>query len=335
MGNEIQEYRVYNPKNVKCPTSTVLNTIYNADGFQKELELPEEAGKGYYRKIAVNPFMEIYISDMTFHEELTLVNDSDKPQYCLAFCLEEELRWKVEGDQKHYEIVGGESYIFNGIQGKSRCHYKPGQRFFGVSIHLNSNMINDLVDHGKKQSSLEKFAYGSNFFYKSTFSSSMKRILYEMIYCRYRNQVKKLYLEGKILELIAIYMEELCMEEKERLFSLKLTSADIQSLYQAKKILDEHMIAPPTIEQLARQVCLNEFKLKKGFKELFGMPVHAYVIDRRLEKARLLLKNKNLKVIDVAVMVGYGDASHFAEKFRKKFGVTPSQYMKETRTISF
>ena len=79
---------------------------------------------------------------------------------------------------------------------------------------------------------------------------------------------------------------------------------------------------------LSKRVCLNEFKLKKGFKELFGVPVYTYVLDKRLELARDLLEKK-LYVSDVANLVGYGNMSHFAAAFRKKYGVNPSDYIKD------
>lgn len=74
-------------------------------------------------------------------------------------------------------------------------------------------------------------------------------------------------------------------------------------------------------------VCINEYKLKTGFKELFGIPVHSYVIDKRMELARFLIKEKKVSVTEAVVHVGYSDASHFAEKFRRKYGVNPSEYI--------
>jgi AraC-like DNA-binding protein len=99
----------------------------------------------------------------------------------------------------------------------------------------------------------------------------------------------------------------------------------MESLHKAGRIIDENITSPPTIGKLARLVCLNEYKLKRGFKELFGMPVHAYVIDKRLERARFLLESEKLKVAEAAQLVGYSESGRFAEKFRQKYGVNPSE----------
>ncbi|AOY74502.1 helix-turn-helix transcriptional regulator [Clostridium formicaceticum] len=324
--NVSEKHKVFNPKNKNCPVCAMLNSIYTTDSFQKEMQMPEEMGKGYYRRIIVKPSMEIKISDITFYKGITMGERQGDPAYYLAFCLGEALQWRVEEDKKEYELKCGESYIFNGNQGNSICSYNPGQRFCGLGIQLEAEMITSLVHHMGKEHPEE--SYRNHSFYKRKFSPNIKLILNEMIHCPYRDQVKRIYLEGKILELIAVYMNESIFENGDLYPSPSLSSSDIKSLYQARRILDESITAPPTIGKLARLVYLNEYKLKTGFKELFGMPVHAYVIDKRLERARFLMENKKLSVTDTALSVGYSDASHFAEKFRKKYGMNPSQYSK-------
>ena len=62
---------------------------------------------------------------------------------------------------------------------------------------------------------------------------------------------------------------------------------------------------------------------------MFGMSVHAYVIDQRLEKAAGLLLESNLNVSQVATLVGYSKPSNFAAAFKKKYGVIPKNYKAE------
>ena len=135
-------------------------------------------------------------------------------------------------------------------------------------------------------------------------------------------------MEGKLLELVAVYLNETVYQTAKIPPSLPLSSDDMKSLYKAKEILDESLAQPLPLSRLANRVCLNEYKLKKGFKELFGVPVYTYVLDQRLELARLLLEEKKLRVSDVAGLVGYGNMSHFAAAFRKKYGINPGDYLK-------
>ncbi|AOT73260.1 helix-turn-helix domain-containing protein [Geosporobacter ferrireducens] len=328
MKKEVQKYRIFNPQNRNCSVCAVFNSIYGSDSFQKEMDIPEEAGKGYCRRTIVKPSMEINISDVTFYERITMKESLRNPQYCLAFCLGEALQWSVEENKKEYVLECGESYIFDGNQGNSICSYNPGQRFWGVSVQLDAETIANFVHHMGKEHFCHGLSYGNSLFYKRKFSPAIKLILNDMMNCRYGDHVKRIYLEGKILELVAVYIDEIICENGALYSSVKLSSADVLSLHKARKVVDENMASPPTIGKLARMVCLNEYKLKAGFKELFGMPVHAYIIDKRLERARFLMEDKKLRVTEAALLVGYSDASHFAEKFRKKYGINPSEYTK-------
>jgi AraC-like DNA-binding protein len=68
---------------------------------------------------------------------------------------------------------------------------------------------------------------------------------------------------------------------------------------------------------------LNEYKLKTGFKALFGKPVYDYLLDKRMEYARLLLEKQTFHVYEVAEMVGYSDSSSFSKAFFKRYGYRP------------
>lgn len=137
-------------------------------------------------------------------------------------------------------------------------------------------------------------------------------------------------MEGKILELIAVMMNEMVREAGKGVPSLKLSREDAISFKQVKEILDQRFLEPVTISGLAKLVYINESKLKAGFKQMYGDTIYHYIVERRLEKARQLMDGK-MKVKDVAAIVGYTNISHFSAAFRKKFGVNPGEYLRSSR----
>lgn len=324
--NTVGEYQMFNPKNEDCSICAGFNRLYRTDLFQDDLEIPAAVGKGYCRRITVNPSMKLSINDMTFYEKMTVGGRPEGCLHSLAFCLGGGFLWRVGGNKREYEIVSGESCMYNWNQGISISSYYPGQRFFGIGIELASETMTSLMHHGGKKHIHPGLSGGGSIVCNKKMSRAIHLILGEIMSCRYRDHVKRIYLEGKILELIAVYLDEAIFENEGRHSLLKFSSRDIQALHQARTILDENITSPPTIGKLAKLICLNEYKLKTGFKELFEMPVHAYIIDKRLERARLLMKNERLKVTEAALLVGYNDLSYFAEKFKKKYGVNPSKY---------
>ena len=326
--NAMPKEHIFNPEDENCPVCNNLSRIYTDDLFETTMEVPEVTGQGYCRRIVLKPSMKILISDMTFHQPMTMGGKQNSSLYNLAFSLGDGFIWRMGGNQQEYETSCGESCMFNRNHGESIFStYLPGQRVLGLNIELGSDIINNLM-HEAGKAETQHLPYGSSVFCRGKISPAVRLILNQIMNCHYRDQLKKMYLEGKILELTAVYLNEVIFCEREGDPAVRLSSYDIEALRQARGILDENITSPPTIGKLAKLICLNEYKLKKGFKELFGMPVHAYIIDKRLEMARLFMEDKKLRVTEAALLVGYNDLSYFAEKFRKKYGINPSEYSK-------
>lgn len=87
---------------------------------------------------------------------------------------------------------------------------------------------------------------------------------------------------------------------------------------------------PPSFPALSRKIGLNDYKLKAGFKAMFGTTVFGYLREKRLEKALLLLQQGEMNVTETSSAVGYSNTSYFAEGFREKYGVNPSAFARRS-----
>ncbi|MDD9270714.1 response regulator [Paenibacillus sp. GCM10023248] len=87
-----------------------------------------------------------------------------------------------------------------------------------------------------------------------------------------------------------------------------------------------------SLEKVAAIVYLNPVYFSQLFKQKTGQGFKEYVIHLRLEQAKQLLMNPKLKLADVAERIGYQDMRHFSQVFRKKYGMTPSEYRQEHST---
>jgi AraC-like DNA-binding protein len=166
----------------------------------------------------------------------------------------------------------------------------------------------------------------SSFYRQGTITSEMQVILHQILQCPYRGAIKQMYLEGKVLELAALQFAQLAEVDKLSEFKTFLKHDDIDRLHHAKEILITQFNHPPSILSLARQVGLNDFKLKQGFRQVFGNTVFGYLRDYRLEQAHLLLVEGQMNVQQVARAIGYAHSGYFAKAFKQKFGVSPKTY---------
>ena len=83
-----------------------------------------------------------------------------------------------------------------------------------------------------------------------------------------------------------------------------------------------------TIERLAAEFGVGTTALKTSFKTVYGVPIYQYQKDLRLQKAQRLLRETTLPVSDVAAEVGYANPAKFSSAFKKRFGVSPTEYKK-------
>jgi AraC family transcriptional regulator len=96
--------------------------------------------------------------------------------------------------------------------------------------------------------------------------------------------------------------------------------------------IEEHLDAAPTLAEIAAVAGLNPYHFARQFKAAAGLPPHQYVITRRVERAKHLLRaGTDLSLAEVAARAGFYDQSQFSRHFKRLVGVTPSQFQMPSR----
>lgn len=95
--------------------------------------------------------------------------------------------------------------------------------------------------------------------------------------------------------------------------------------------LRRHYAETLSVPDLAAQAGLSVRSFNRRFKQACGLTPTDFLRQIRIEQAQALLKSSNLKIHEVAALVGYSDASHFAELFERETGVTPKLYRRQVR----
>jgi len=99
-----------------------------------------------------------------------------------------------------------------------------------------------------------------------------------------------------------------------------------QSVEVALQYIQGHYHTDLSLEKVASIVYLNPIYFSQLFKQKTGHGFKEYVTQLRLERAMELLRESELKIADISERVGYPDMRHFSQVFRKKTGLTPSEY---------
>jgi AraC family transcriptional regulator len=97
--------------------------------------------------------------------------------------------------------------------------------------------------------------------------------------------------------------------------------------------IEEHLDAAPTLTEIAAAAGLSAHHFARQFKAATGLPPHQYVITRRVERAkRLLREGTDPSLAEVAAAAGFYDQSQLSRHFKRLVGVTPSQFRTPART---
>jgi len=99
-------------------------------------------------------------------------------------------------------------------------------------------------------------------------------------------------------------------------------------VYEVRDYLHAHYMEPISPQALQKRFYLSADYLSRLFRQEFQVGIRDYVIGLRMDQAKILLKNPNLRIARIAEMVGFEDEKYFSKVFKKCTGLTPNEYRK-------
>ena len=105
----------------------------------------------------------------------------------------------------------------------------------------------------------------------------------------------------------------------------RLGGLDGRRLKQALEFIEANLTAELTLTELAATAGLSVSHFRAGFRDSVGVPVHQYVIERRLERAKGLLMREDCSIAEVALASGFAHQSHLARHMQRATGLSPLQ----------
>ena len=142
----------------------------------------------------------------------------------------------------------------------------------------------------------------------------------------FSGRFRLIHTRAKAYDLLCDAFQYLCTTKlPDESGNVPISNYENQRLHEARDILTAEFNPPPTIPILARKVGINETKLKRGFKQLFGATIHDYGNYHRMQKALELLQTSDLSISAIGEAVGYRYQTSFTAAVKHFFGVTPKQ----------
>lgn len=148
-----------------------------------------------------------------------------------------------------------------------------------------------------------------------------------------RETLRRAYFAGKVVpprqhesvvKLLSIFAQHLAIMSNQ--IFVRHENAEPQVITRAREFIQEHHTEKLSLQQVAKAVNTSTFYFCKLFKKVTGINFTDYLSRVRIEKAKNLLLNPNLRVSEIAFEVGFQSLTHFNRVFKKILGQSPTEY---------
>ena len=339
--NELMKiaFRWYHPFVLIEKLAERLNTESRIEYAEKLIELPEAYGKGQINGFKFRNGISLLLFDVKLRKEweLKFYNDVPPPLQ-LNLLSEGSLNHSIDEGQLKYNLKSMESSITSSSLSSSQTIILPkGKRVIFASVFINrSEYFSEFINvKNNEASEISKLFFDTEgedyFFYKSNFSIDIARAL-RSINSRFNDGIiRSIMVESIVLQMIGFKMRKFQEDIHFKGKKVNLKRHEVNQIKLARDILIDDLVDAPTIEGLSRAVGINQQKLKQDFKVVYGMTINQYLTNARLEYAVSNLE-RGQTVRETAMEIGYANLSHFAKKFKDKFGLLPKDYVKSLQT---
>lgn len=257
----------------------------------------------------------------------TILKGIDKRYIQFYFCTKGSLTFNFNNGIYKINLHEGKSFLF---------YYPTLDIPLSLNINAESKVyivvlsiqkLHQLFAEYQIQNNLISTMTQEKFYIEREISPSIKLVLNQIEQMKLSPQFQNLFLIGKMYELFTLYFSEI--ESKSEHCPFLNDENEGKRIKEIKDYLLADFKNPPTINQLCEKFSISEYHLKEGFKELYGTTVYGYLLDKKLEYALHKLEENQLMVKDISFEIGYENPSHFISAFKKKYGLTPKQYIKQ------
>jgi AraC family transcriptional regulator len=137
-----------------------------------------------------------------------------------------------------------------------------------------------------------------------------------------------LYIDS-IAQMMAVH---LARNHSTRSRPVKVATPKTIAQWKMRRLIDfieEHLEGDLSLEAMAREVGISPLYLARAFKAAIHQSPHQYVLGRRIEKSKELLRNTDMPIVDVALSAGFSSQSHLSHWFLRQVGVPPAAYRRQ------
>lgn len=295
------------------------------------IKFPYRLGNLETASIIINENIFIHINNFSIKKDVIFEYDFALDGIAIDIVLDGTFKYKSEVSQLTVIQEQNRTVVATSGKEKGSVYHAKGSLVKSLIIFIKLDFLKEILGDNENIQEIVEYLKNntSSKLLKSEQTDIKTRLCaYEIYNSSSKTKLDIIYIQSKVLEILSYEFKDIFKNKKRINSSVKFSSYDIAALHLAKKILTKDLQNPPNLSQLSKQVRLNEFKLKVGFKEFFNISPYNFLLDYKLHEAKKLLTSGELNVSEIAQKIGYKQVSSFSNAFYKKFGERPMAFMK-------
>lgn len=288
-----------------------------------------------HKNVAKGSFDEVLIEDGFYvlkiqnrgNEEVQIKREINRRYIQFHFCLKGGGKFVFNDGNYALEVSEENSLLLYNTQLDLPLNLMLSPNSWMVTVVMTIRKFHSLFS---SEASYIPFLSSENqekkYYAQEPVSAAIAVVLSQIINYNLHPTIKKLYIKGKVYELISLYFNKSTDDSIEQCPFL-VDEDNVKRIRKAKEIVIANMAEPPTLPDLAQEIGLSLKRLKEGFKQVYGDSVYSFLFDYKMEHARRLLESGQYNVNEIGLKIGYSTSSHFIAAFKKKYGTTPKKYV--------
>lgn len=213
--------------------------------------------------------------------------------------------------------------IWHGRTTEVVAHHRSGERVAMAGLYVGHAFFEGAGDE-RPLNTLDDLRrrFGSEFaFQELPNSEALGSILRRLYTCPCHGFMEALQIESLCLSAIVALMGHVQGAER-RCLPIPVSRRGLAQ--EARELLEADPDAVPSTHVLAQRLATNETTLRRSFKTAFGTTIADYVRNRRLDTARIFVRDTSLQIAQIAYRTGYSDPANFTTAYRRRFGCSPT-----------
>ncbi len=299
----------------------------------EKLVFPDALGKGYMKAVRLPNGLEALIGDFTLKQDFLIERTRINKEFYVFICdrATHVKKFIVDIDQDRLEKKEASfsaMYLLSYLSDLSQFT-NAGAHWSTVRVIISRDWMAKYLKLDILDDVLQRYlALKSKSVHVRDFDFDSQVLMDEILHPDENSPVENTFIQNRIMLLLENFFTWLYQQMSVMEMNIKMTREEIDQITEVENQLLSNLSQAPTINQLARQAAMSPSKLKKQFKDVFGLPIYEYFQKNRMQKARELLLEGNRSVKAVGMELGFSNLSNFSLAFKKEFDELPSELLK-------